>query len=304
MQYQEWLRTWLSLYVQPTVKIRTFEKYEQVVRVRIIPQFGECELEDLTGEILQQFVLSLCEKLSVSSVNSVVTVLRKSLKTAQRFGRVKTCQAEHIVRPKAQEKRVQCFTIAEQRKMETYVMQAKKPKMFGVLICLYTGLRIGELLALEWTDIDMQKGLLYVNKSCHFGKNKKGEYVRIVESPKTAQSYRVIPLPKALVAHLKTHKKQYSSPYVVQHKGKPISPRSFQNSFSLMLKKLRISHKGFHSLRHTFATRALESGMDVRTLSEILGHKNPTITLYRYCHSLIEHKREMMNKLGRFCKLQ
>ncbi len=90
----------------------------------------------------------------------------------------------------------------------------------------------------------------------------------------------------------------------MSNKGKPISTRSYQNSFSIILEKLHIPHKGFHSLRHTFATRALESGMDAKTLSEILGHKNPTVTLHRYCHSLIEHKMAMMNKLGKFCGLQ
>ena len=95
-------------------------------------------------------------------------------------------------------------------------------------------------------------------------------------------------------------KKQKSkSKYVIEENGKMVTIRSYQRSFALLLKKLNIEHRGFHSLRHTFATRALESGMDVKTLSEILGHKNATITLNRYAHSLMEHKQEMMNRLGK-----
>lgn len=110
---------------------------------------------------------------------------------------------------------------------------------------------------------------------------------------------RVIPLPKQLLPLLKGIKKKSDSPFVVSANGKPVSIRSYQRSFELLLKRLNIPHKGFHSLRHTFATRALECGMDVKTLSEILGHKNPTVTLNRYAHSLMEHKADMMNRLGK-----
>ena len=163
-----------------------------------------------------------------------------------------------------------------------------------ILLCLYSGLRIGELIALRWSDIDFTKGLLTVSKSCHDSKNGL-----IIDEPKTATSRRVIPLPKQLLPILKSIKKKSDSPFVVSANGKPVSVRSYQRSFELLLKRLNIPHKGFHSLRHTFATRALECGMDVKTLSEILGHKNPTVTLNRYAHSLIEHKADMMNRLGK-----
>ncbi len=303
MKYKDWLKTWLELYVQPTVKIRTYEKYEQIVRARILPTLGEYELQKLSAETLQKFVVALCGRMSANSVNGMITVLQKSLKMALVLGITDKCYVEGICRPKSQEKRVECFSIIQQRKIEQYVLQAKKQKFFGILLCLYTGLRIGELLALEWTDVDLAKGLLFVNKSCHYGKDRAGMYSRIVESPKTAQSERLIPLPKALLPYLKALKKQ-GGKYVISNAGKPIPIRSYQNSFSIVLEKLHIPHKGFHSLRHTFATRALESGMDVKTLSEILGHKNSTVTLHRYCHSLMEHKAEMMNKLGKFCGLQ
>ena len=145
----------------------------------------------------------------------------------------------------------------------------------------------------------MNKNELRVSKTCHYGKNDDGVFGRITDNPKTPSSIRTVPIPRQLMPHLREVKKKSRSTHVVSNGDNPISIRSYQHSFSLLLKKLNIQHRGFHSLRHTFATRALECGMDVKTLSEILGHKNPTVTLNRYAHSLMEHKKEMMNKLGR-----
>ena len=214
------------------------------------------------------------------------------------MGLTKECAADKLKRPKLTEKPVECFSLAEQKQIEQAIRQAirngKKDKLYGILLCLYSGLRIGELMALQWSDIDFEKGILTVSKSCHDGK-----VGLIIDEPKTATSRRMIPLPKQLLPILKVIKKKSASPFVVSSNGKPVSVRSYQRSFELLLKKLKIPHKGFHSLRHTFATRAIECGMDVKTLSEILGHKNPTVTLNRYAHSLMEHKKEMMNRLGK-----
>ena len=210
------------------------------------------------------------------------------------MGLTKEYTADKLKRPKLKEKPVECFTLAEQKQIEQAILNGKKDKLYGIILCLYSGLRIGELIALQWSDIDFTKGILTVSKSCHDGKAGL-----IIDEPKTATSRRVIPLPKQLLPILKGIKKKSHSPFVVSANGKPVSVRSYQRSFELLLKKLKIPHRGFHSLRHTFATRALECGMDVKTLSEILGHKNPTVTLNRYAHSLMEHKADMMNRLGK-----
>ena len=155
---------------------------------------------------------------------------------------------------------------------------------------IYTGLRIGELLALEWTDIDFSKGELTVSKTCHDAKTENG-YCRVTDVPKTQTSRRVIPIPRQILPLLREQKKKSKSTFVVGE-DRVQSVRSYQYSFSLLLKKLSIPHHGFHALRHTFATRALECGMDVKTLSEILGHKNSVVTLNRYAHSLMPHKHD------------
>lgn len=306
MKYQEWLNVWLEHYVQPTAKSKTYEHYKYLSESHIVPKLGSMELTEITVMEMQRLVSELLREgnrstgkgLASSTVNTIITVLQSSFRTAQNIGEITDNPADKIKRPKKEETRVECFSTLEQKRIEQFVMEHSKPKMFGVLICLYTGLRIGELLALEWTDIDLEKGLLSVNKSSRDNKSGKGGK-RIVDTPKTNTSRRVIPLPRQLIPLLKKHRHNTNTIWVVSDKGQPISTRSYQRSFELLLKNAGVEHKGFHALRHTFATRAIECGMDVKTLSEILGHKNPTVTLNLYVHSLLEHKKEMMNRIGK-----
>ncbi len=302
MKYTAWLQFWLENYVRASVKTRTYERYKLIAEKHIVNGVGDTEMDALSPLILQQFITRLMQNgnkrtgrgLSANSINGVISVLQNSLKTAYAAGLTADYAAGRIKRPRLVEKQVDCFTATEQKAIEYAVLNSGRDKLFGIILCLYAGLRIGELLALTWADMDLRKGLISVTKSCHDSKDG-----RVVEEPKTPSSRRIIPLPKQLLPILKGLKKRSASPFVISSNGKPVFVRSYQRTFELLLIKLRIPHKGFHSLRHTFATRAIECGMDIKTLSEILGHKNPTITLNRYAHSLIEHKKEMMNRLGK-----
>lgn len=300
MQYKDWLNEWLDYYVQPRTKKRTYEKYSKQINKHVLPVLGEYDMDDLTAVTLQKFVAALIDKgLAANTVNGVITLLKTSLQRAVSVGVAGRQYSDFIVRPKTREKQVECFSKDEQKKIERYVFDKNKPKLFGIVLCLYTGLRIGELLALTWEDVDLQKGIIAVSKSCH-DSWENGEYVKVIDEPKTESSMRIIPFPKQLLPRLKELKKMTNNDYVIGgERVHGAQVRSYQKTFEALLKKLKIPHKGFHSLRHTFATRALECGMDVKTLSEILGHKNPTVTLKRYAHSMLEHKAEMMNKLGK-----
>ena len=302
VRYADWLMQWLENYVRPSVKARTYERYRLIVQQHINQSVGNVALDGLSPLVLQSFVTRLLQRgnrktgkgLSANSVNAVIAVIQGSLRAAHNLGLTQEYTADKIKRPKLKEKPVECLTLAEQKQIEQAVLNGKKDKLYGILLCLYSGLRIGELIALQWFDIDLAKGILTISKSCHDSKDGL-----VIDEPKTASSRRVIPLPKQLLPILKGIKKKSNSPFVVSANGKPVSVRSYQRSFELLLKRLHIPHKGFHSLRHTFATRAIECGMDVKTLFEILGHKNPTVTLNRYAHSLMEHKQDMMNRLGK-----
>ena len=307
MKYQEWLSEWLENYVKPSSKPKTYTRYAQIVESHLLPRLGGYELDELTPQLLQHQIVDMgkcgnkrtCKGLAPSTVNLIVAVIQESLETAYSIELTKVYSADKIKRPRIEEKKVECFSVAEQKVLEEALKNDKRPKTFGILLCLYTGLRIGELLALEWTDIDFDKREISISKTCHDSRDELGRYVRFVNPPKTSTSMRVIPIPKQLVPLLRETKKKNGSRYVVGNGERIISVRSYQRTYELILKKHGLPHRGFHALRHTFATRALECGMDVKTLSEILGHKNPTVTLNRYAHSLMDHKRDMMNRLGK-----
>lgn len=304
MKYKEWIEEWMNLYVHTSCKRRTCERYEQVIRNYVLPFWGDYELEGITVNAVQRFIYILQssksiktgETLSSNYIKMIVNVVQNSLKIAYLNGYIENVANGKIVKPKVVEKQIKCFSVSEQKAIEMAIENDKRCKMKGIVICLYTGLRIGELLALAWSDIDLEKRILTVSKTCYDGKIE-GKRTRIIDTPKTPCSQRQIPLPKNVVSILKSLHRTSKCEYIIADGAKPVFMRSYQRSFELLLKKNSIEHKGFHSLRHTFATRALECGMDVKSLSEILGHKNATITLNRYSHSMWEHKAEMMDKI-------
>lgn len=182
----------------------------------------------------------------------------------------------------------------EQIKIEKHILGNKKYYQYGILICLYTGLRLGELVALKWQNVDFKNKIIYIEKSVSIiSQNHKT--LTIEDTPKTTSSVRVIPISKQLLEILKRLKQDASCEYVAYSRnGKQLKPRAYQKAFENLLKKLKIKHHGFHSLRHTFATRLLENKIDIKTISELMGHSSPTITLNRYVHTNLQNKRKAM----------
>lgn len=207
MKYGEWLTEWLNNYIRISAKHRTIERYSEIINNHLIPSVGDIELQELTPIILQKYISELLKcgnkrtgaGLSSSAVNSIITVIQNSLHTAYNLRYINDMVGDKLKRPKAVERQIECFSVAEQKQIEQAVRAGGKPYMLGVLICLYTGLRIGELLALEWSDIDFSNGTLMVDKTCHYGVNLNGQFGRIVDTPKTETSIRLIPLPKQLI---------------------------------------------------------------------------------------------------------
>jgi len=307
MKLKEWLVIWLNKYVKHNIKLRTFLSYNTIIHNHIIPILGDYQLEELTPQILQGFVLEKLEKgniktggpLANNTVIIITNVLKQAIKEANLLEfSTKDC-TKTIKLPSQQETNVSAFEKYEQEKLLKYCLCNKKSNYIGIVLCLYTGIRIGELLALTWQDIDFEKGYMIISKTAY--QNRQDNKIKIIiDTPKTKTSIRVIPLPKHMLSILKQIKKKSTSQYVITTRTNGmVGTRSYQRTFERILTKLNIPYRNFHSLRHTFATRALEFGIDVKTVSELLGHKNPMITLQRYTHSLLSYKTEMMNRFGK-----
>ena len=294
MKTKEWFEQWLSVYVKGQVKPRTYTKYSQITKSYIVPHFGERELDSITREDVQVLIyVELRQKttLSANTINSVIMVMNIAFDLAEDLGLITKNPCRKIKRLPKAEKKVEAFSSSEQRKIETYITLAEKPRLNGVIICLYLGLRIGELLALTWDDIDLHNRTIFIAKTI-------GEHGEITP-PKTEASIRLLPIPNAIIGVLRDLKRIATCEFVIETEGHQTSIRAYQGLHKRMLIRIGIRPLGFHSLRHTFATRALESGMDFKTLSELMGHANVSITIDRYAHCQMELKRKSINRLSR-----
>ena len=300
MKLKELLELWLERYMKHTIKIRTYNRYKSICELHLIKDLGEYELDELKPNVLQDFLLKKIDnKYSTNTIKGIVSVLKQALRLAITLEFVDKEYCSNLKMPSSEEKEISVFTKKEQQVIESFCLNHKKRNYIGIVICLYTGIRLGELLALTWDDIDFNSNLLTINKTSYSAK-VDGKTQIIVDKPKTKKSNRVIPLPNQLVKLLKIIKKESNSKYVITTRNSGmVGNRSYQRTFKFILKKVNVPYRNFHSLRHTFATNAIELGMDVKTLAEILGHTNAMITLNRYSHSLLNYKIEMMNKLGK-----
>jgi len=307
MTTQTLLTEWLETYEKEHIKSRTYSRYQGIITAHINPTLGEQHIETLSRRDIQEFLSNQKAegnirtgggKLSATSANLMLTVLNLAFEYACDMEIIEQNPCTRIRRSREDAKKVEAFTKDEQRKIENAIIKSEDSRLFGIFLCLYTGIRIGELLALEWSDVDIQRGFINVNKTVYRDKDESGEWQLIVDKPKTTSSDRVIPLPSYIAEMMKVRKEISRSDYVIENKkGERMSIRSYQYMFERLTEKAGVRKLNFHALRHTFATRAIECGMDIKTLSEIMGHKNASITLNRYAHSMMDTKIEMMNRL-------
>ena len=257
----------------------------------------------MSQDIIQDFVDDLTLKLAPKTVRSVFSVLRLGLESAYEKRLVNDVYSR-VKLPKVKKKEVKVFTHKEQEKIEQFIEHSDNPNDIGILVSLYTGLRIGELCALDKKYIDLNREMLSVRHTLYRVKNKEkgsNKTVLVITTPKSESSVRDIPLPQFLIAKLKAYQADGSG-FLINRNGKFIEPNVYSRRYKEILKILDIPYRKYHSTRHTFATRALEIGIDIKTLSELLGHSSPTVTLNLYSHSLPEHKRKEMNRLGELYK--
>lgn len=282
---------WLSS-TENKVKRSTYLKYESMISNHLTSGIGQVQVKYITGSMVDQFTnekLHGANPLSPKSINDLLVILGLAFSYAeQEYGLTKP----PLRRVKEPPKQMRVLSVSEQQTLENFLMRDMDTYKLGVLLALYTGLRVGELCALQWEDIT--DGNVTVNKSVH--RIKKGNSTIVeVSTPKTPASNRMIPLPAFLLPVIEMHRT--TGPVVSTHKGKQAEPRLMQLKFEKYVAACGLEKANFHALRHTFATRCVEAGFDVKTLSEILGHTDVKTTLNRYVHSSYALKQENMEKL-------
>lgn len=286
----ELIAEWLSS-MKNHVKPCTYQKYECVCRNHIISDLGTIAVRYISRFTIMSFTERLLEKnLSAKTVNDILIVLGLALKYAQETYSITVPKINYV---KEHQKEMRVFSVQEQKVVTEYLLQQIDIHKFGVLLALYTGMRIGELCALRWDDITDE--YIIINKTMMRIKSEQGKTEVKIGSPKSQSSNRIIPTPKCLLPMINQFR---SDGYVLSSdKLKYTEPRLMQIKFSQMIVECNIEKTNFHALRHTFATRCIEAGVDVKTLSEFLGHSDVKTTLNRYVHSSFELKQKSMEQL-------
>lgn len=330
--FGDWLDEWLEVYAKPAVKLSTYGSYEGYIRNHIKPEIGRIKLSALRADILQKFINQKlkngrCDKVKDINTNKLVTrkgglsektiknmynMIHSALKQAYKNGLVNQNVSELINLPKQKRNEMRVLSLDEQKALQSAVEGERLG--IGIILSLFTGIRLGELLGLKFEDIDFENKTITIRRTLNRLKvfdNPAKKTDIIIGEPKTNKAKRTIPLQDFLIPLIKTHKTRVlterlkvtnlygNDSFVICNEfGKFVEPTTYQKFFKNMLKKAGIEDTNFHTLRHTFATRALESGFDVKVLADILGHADASTTLNKYAHALPDHKKTSMEKLS------
>lgn len=307
VQYKDVIHGWLTI-SRLRIKESTYSRYVQLANSHIIPHLGEMYLDQLNTQVIEQHIVFLRSEgrldgkggLAPKTTSDILTVIKGSIEYGRYCGYMINCYLDKLVvkKPIAD---MRVLSKEEQNRLQAVLLNDTDLRKFGVLPCLYTGMRIGEVCALKWENIDLERGILSIRETLQRIQGTSADAKRktkiIITEPKSKRSVRDIPLPSFLITMAKSF---WSTPKAYILTGLPekyIEPRLLQYSFKKYAFACGLEGINYHALRHTFATRCIELGFDVKTLSEILGHTSVSITLNRYVHSSMETKRLNMERL-------
>ena len=302
--YKDWIYTWL-LEKKDYIKESTYANYSNNIFNHIIPKLGNYYLNELNHKVIQDFLLELSKNgrkdnnggLAEKTIKDITIIIKGSIKKGINEDKIKHIELTFNYPKDNKENKLYVLTKREQNKITNYVLENINSRNIGLLISLYSGIRIGELCALRWEDVDFKKNCLTINKTIQRvyikDKNKNISKV-IITTPKTKNANREIPINKDFLEILKKVKTDKKS-YILTGNEKYIEPRTYRKYFNKILDELKIKHFNFHSLRHTFATNCISLGVDYKTVSELLGHANVNITLNLYVHPRYSQKKKCID---------
>ena len=271
-----------------------------ILENHLLPSFGD--YDSLSEKLVQEFVLQKLENgLSVKTVKDILIVLKIVMKFGVKNAWMNYCEWDIKYPTSETNKDLEVLTIAHHKKILDFIQENFTFRNLGIYISLTTGLRIGEICGLKWSDIDVCNETITVRRTIERiyiieGDCKHTELV--INTPKTKNSCREIPMNKELLAMVKPLKKVVNNEfYVVTNEEKPTEPRTYRNYYYRLMKRLEIPRLKYHGLRHSFATRCIESNCDYKTVSVLLGHANITTTLNLYVHPNMEQKKRCITKM-------
>ena len=287
---------WLA-YVLNHRKYSTYRKYAGIYEKYIQKSFGDIMTEELRPDMIAS---ALSKDLSASLYQSIYCVFNRILNYgSQYYGTDKIHLVPVLTRNSA--KPIGTLNIYEQKKLVDYLLKDTDLYKTGILICLFMGLRLGEICALKWEDIDLQNRILHINRTVQrldcVNTESTNKTILFEGPPKTIHSLREIPVPEFLYDILLSYSNSPCKGIYFLNSTTPMDPRTYQYKFQSILKKAGIESTHFHALRHTFATNCINSGADAKSVSEILGHANVNITLNRYVHPDMDTKRNILNSI-------
>ena len=282
------------------VKKSSYSAYMLLLENHIMPTFGD-EYEVAEAGV-QDFVFTkLKEGLSKKTIKDILIVLKMVLKFGMK-NKLLEYQSFDIQFPTERENNgIEVLSRSNQKKIMNFVQEHFTFKNIGIYICLSAGIRIGEICALTWEDIDTDTGVIHIKKTIqriYIIEDSDRHTELTLDSPKTKNSIRDIPMSRDLLKMLKPIKKVVNHTfYVLTNDIKPTEPRTYRNYYKRLMKELDIPELKFHGLRHSFATRCIESNCDYKTVSVILGHANISTTLNLYVHPNMEQKKKCIDQM-------
>jgi len=302
--YKDWLWYWMQK-KKDYIKESTYSNYSNIISNHIIPELGNIKLSNLNNKLIQEYLINKYKTgrldgnggLSNKTIRDIIAVVKSSLKYAIKEEMINNINLDFTYPKIGNKDKIYIMPKKDQEKLITYIKQNENTRNLGILLSLYSGIRIGELCALQWKDIDFKNNILHINKTLqriYIKDNKESISKIIITNPKTHNAERDIPLNKGFADILKKYKTE-SNNYILSNCDKWIEPRTYRRYFQKCLDKLNINHINFHGLRHTFATNCIKLGVDYKTVSELLGHANVNITLNLYVHPQMSQKKKCID---------